>query len=140
MTPPPLAAVASRISARASLLEMLDPGTSNCTVAYAMCPSADTCPGTVYGSVTPVTPAALRNGTRAAATRARTAADVIPSSDRMASVSVSPDCAAKCSLSSVCPGSFPVKSFCAAAPNRVQSPMRQTTPATHTSTVTHRCR
>ena len=58
----------------------------------------------------------------------------------MASVSVSPDCAAKCSLSSACPGSLLVKLFCAAAPNRVHNVISAATPAIHTKTVIHRCR
>ena len=122
VTPFPLAAVASCISAVASLLgDARRPGTSNWMVAYAMCPSAETCPGVVYGSVTPVTCGACRNGVSAPERMACTAGDVIVASERIASVSVSPDCRAKCWLSSVCPGSLPVKSFCASAPNRVHS-------------------
>ena len=41
VTPLPPAARASLISVVASLPGMLDPGMSNWTVAYAMCPSAD---------------------------------------------------------------------------------------------------
>ena len=87
------------MSAVASPPGMLDPGTSNWTVAYAMCPSADTWPGVVYGSLTPVTCAACRKGVSARVTRACTAGEVTAAPDRMASVSVSPDRAAKCSFS-----------------------------------------
>ena len=83
---------------------------------------------------------AFANGASAWATRVFTAGSVIVCRDSMASVSVSPDCRAKCWFSSVCPGSLPVKSFCAAAPNRVHSVMSEATPAIHTSTVTQRCR
>ena len=105
-----------------------------------MCPSAARCPGVAYGPATPVTCGAVANGARAWVTRALTAGSVIFCCDSMASVSVSPDCRAKCWFSSVCPGSLPVKSFCAAAPNRVHSVMSEATPAIHTSTVTQRCR
>jgi hypothetical protein len=128
------------MSAVASLPGMLEPGTPNWTVAYAMCPSADTCPGVAYGSVTPVTSAACRNGSSAPVTRARTPGEVTTASDRMASVSVSPDWAGKCSLSRACPGSLLVKLFCAGAPNRIHSVIRHATPAIHASTVTQRCR
>jgi hypothetical protein len=93
-----------------------------------------------YGSATPVTCGACRNGASAPVTLARTAGDVIVASERIASVSVSPDCRAKCWFSSVCPGSLPVKSFCAAAPNRVHSVISDATPAIHTRTVSQRCR
>ena len=105
-----------------------------------MCPSADRCPGVSYGSATPVTCGACRNGASAPVTLACTAGDVIVASERIASVSVSPDCRAKCWFSSVCPGSLPVKSFCAAAPNRVHSVISDATPAIHTRTVSQRCR
>ena len=140
VTPCPLAAVASCISAVASLFAMLAPCPSNWMVAYAMCPSAATCPGVAYGSVTPVTCGACRNGASAPVTLACTAGEVTVASERIASVSVSPDCRAKCWLSSVWPGSLPVKSFCAAAPNRVHSVISDATPAIHTSTVIQRCR
>ncbi len=65
---------------------------------------------------------------------------MIFSCDRMASVSASPDCRAKCWFSTACPGSLPVKSSCAAAPNRVHSVISAATAATHTSTVIQRCR
>ena len=94
----------------------------------------------VYGLLTPVTCGACRSGVSARVTRARTAGEVTGASDRMASVSVSPDWAAKCSLSSACPGSLLVKLFCAAAPNRIHSVIRHATPAIHASTVTQRCR
>ena len=68
--PCPLAAVASCISAVASLFGMLDPGIPNWVVAQAMCPSAETWPGVVNGSVTPVTCGACRNGARASSLRA----------------------------------------------------------------------
>ena len=94
----------------------------------------------VYGPDTPVTCGAVLNGARARMTRVCTAGSVIFCRDSMASVSVSPDCRAKCWFSSVCPGSLPVKSFCAAAPNRVHSVMSAATPAIHASTVIQRCR
>ena len=56
-----------------------------------MCPSAARCPGVVYGSLTPVTCGAARNGASACVTRACTPGEVIFPADRMASVSVSPD-------------------------------------------------
>jgi hypothetical protein len=140
VTPFPLAALASRISVLASPFELLDPGTLNWMAAYAMCPSAARWPGVPYGSLTLVTPGACRNGSSALLTRASTAGDVIGAPERMASVSVSPDCAAKCSLSSVCPGSLAVKLFSAAAPTRVHSVIRHATPAIHASTVSQRCR
>ena len=94
----------------------------------------------VYGPATPVTCGAWPNGARACVTRALTAGSVIFRCESMASVSVSPDCRAKCWFSSTCPGSLPVKSSCAAAPNLVHSVMSAATPAIHTSTVTQRCR
>jgi len=88
----------------------------------------------------PVTCGACRKGASACVTRARTAGDVTGAPDRMASVSVSPDWAAKCSLSSAWPGSLLVKLFCAAAPNRIHSVTRHASPAIHASTVSQRCR
>jgi hypothetical protein len=140
VTPFPLALVASFISAFASPEEMLLPWTSNCTVANAMCPSRDTCPGVVYGSVTPVTCGALLKGASALTTRASTAGVVTSVSDLIASVRVSPDCRAKCWLSSVCPASEPLNVLSAAAPNRVHSVISTATPTTHASSVVFRCR
>jgi hypothetical protein len=93
-----------------------------------------------YGSVTLVTSGACRNGVSARVTRALTAGDVIAACDRIASVSVSPDWRAKCSLSRVCPGSLPVKLLFAAAPNCSHSVIRHAVPASHIATVTQRCR
>ena len=80
----------------ASLLEMADPAMPNCTVANAICPSRDICPGVVYGSPTEVTCAARSNGTRALVIRALTAGDVIGAVEATASVSVSPEARGKC--------------------------------------------
>ena len=69
-----------------------------------MCPSRDTCPGVVYGSLTEVTCAARSNGTRALATCALTAGEVTGAVDLIARVSVSPEARGKCWLSTVWPG------------------------------------
>ena len=61
-------------------------------------------------------------------TRVRTAGEPIGSLERIASVSVSPDCGWKCWLSRVCPGSLPVKLSWAGAPNLVHSVIRHATP------------
>ena len=105
-----------------------------------MWPSRDTCPGVVYGSVTAVTCGACSNGTSALATCARTAGAVTGCAELIASVSESPDCRAKCWLSSVCPGSAPLNELSAAAPNRIHSVISTATPTTHASSVVFRCR
>ena len=128
------------MSASASPLLILVDGTPKPMVANAMWPLEEIWPGARYGLVTTVTCGARANGASAPVTRARTAGEVMGAADSMASVSVSPDCRAKCWFSSVCPGSLPVKSSCAAAPNLVHSVMSAATPATHTSTVTQRWR
>ena len=107
----------------------------NWTLTYPMCPSAAT-----FSWLTPVTCGAARNGASACVTRFWIPGAVICSSDRMARVSVSPDWAAKCSLSSACPGSLPVKLLSAAAPNCSHSVIRHATPAIHITTVSQRCR
>jgi hypothetical protein len=71
---------------------------------------------------------------------ARVAGAVTGAAERMASVSVSPDCWWKCWLSRVCPGSLPVKLFWAGAPNLVHSVTRQATPTTQVTRVSQRCR
>jgi hypothetical protein len=70
---------------------MLDPAMPNCTVANAMCPARDICPGVVYGSLIEVTCAARWNGTRALVICALTAGDVIGADDRTASAGWLPD-------------------------------------------------
>jgi len=91
VSPWPEAAVASCISARASLLGILAVATENCTLAKAMCPSRLIWLATSYGLVTELTPAARANGASASVTRLRTAGELIGWADRMASVRVSPD-------------------------------------------------
>ena len=140
VTPWPDAARASLISALASLVGMLVWVTLNCTEANAMWPSREMWPGVVYGSVTAVTCAALRKGPSAPVTRALTRADVIGSADRMASVSVSPDCRGKCWLRMVWPLSVPEKLLLAGAPNCIHSVMRQAVPASHPARVSQRWR
>ncbi len=112
----------------------------NCTEANAMCPSFDTWPGVVYGSVTAVTCAACRNGTSAAVTCSLTAGEVTGALDRMARVRVSPDRCGKCWSRMVWPGSLPVKSLSAAAPNCTHSTTRQATAATQAARVSQRWR
>ena len=121
-------------------MEMLVPATPNCTVANAMCPSRDICPGVVYGSLTEVTCAARSNGTRALVICALTAGEVIGAVEATASVSVSPEARGKCWLSTVWPGSLLLKVFSAAAPNCIHNTMRQATPMIQVNSVIQRCR
>ncbi len=86
--------------------------------------------------MTEVTWGARAKGVSALVTRARTAGEPIGSLERIARVSVSPDCWWKCWLSRVCPGSLPVKLSWAGAPNLVQSVIRQATPTIQAMTVT----
>ena len=60
--------------------------------------------------------------------------------ESMARVRLSPEACGKCSFSSACPGSLPLKLSCAGAPNLVHRVMRQATPASQTMRVTQRCR
>ena len=80
------------MSASVSLFEILAVGTENWTLAKAMCPSRLIWPGARYGLVTELTPAPRENGTSALVIRSRTAGELIGWADRIASVSVSPDC------------------------------------------------
>ncbi len=121
-------------------MEMLDPVIPNCTVANAMCPSREICPGEVYGSPTEVTCAARSNGTRALMICALTAADLIGAVDRTARVSVSPEARGKCWLSTVWPGSLLLKVFSAAAPNCSHNTTRQATPMIQVNKVIQRRR
>jgi hypothetical protein len=66
---------------------------------------AGRCPDVVYGP--PVTCGAFAKGARARATLALTSGSVIFCRDSMASVSVSPDCRAKCWFRNACPGVAP---------------------------------
>src|SRR6266567_2681808 len=138
--PCPDAAWASCMSASASALLILVDTTPNCTVANAMWPPEERCPGVRYGSVTEVTCAARWNGVSAASILARVAGSDSGALESMASVRLSPEECGKCLFSSDCPGSLPLKLSCAGAPNLVHRVMRQATPASQTKRVTQRCR
>src|ERR1700685_2952420 len=105
-----------------------------------MCPSRDTCPGVVYGSLTEVTCAARSNGTRALALCALTAGAVTAAVDLTARVSVSPEARGKCWLSPAWPGSLLLKVFSEAAPTCSHNAMRQATPMIQVNSVIQRCR
>ena len=140
MIPCPDAAVASCISASASALLILVDPTSNCTVANAMWPSRERCPGVRYGSVTELTCWARANGASAASILARVAGSDSGALESIASVRLSPEACGKCLFSSDCPGSLPLKLSCAGAPNAVHKVMRQATPASQANNVIQRCR
>ena len=112
----------------------------NCTVANAMCPSRDICPGVVYGSLTEVTCARPLERDEGAVICALTAGEVIGAVEATASVSVSPEARGKCWLSTVWPGSLLLKVFSAAAPNCSHNAMRQATPMIQVNSVIQRCR
>ena len=97
-------------------------------------------PGVVYGSDTEVTCGAARKGPSAPVTRAFTPVEVIGSADRIASVSVSPDCRGKCWLRMVWPLSRPAKLLLAGAPNCIHSVTRQAVPTIHAARVSQRWR
>ena len=105
-----------------------------------MCPSRETWPGVVYGSVTAVTYRAFRKGVSAPVTRSFTAADVTGAADRIASVRVSPDCRGKCWSRMVWPWSVPARLLLAGAPNWIHSVIRQAVPTIHAARVIQRCR